>query len=56
MAGGLVDSIHPLVQNIILLNPVYLLPIRLWGPMVLFRPSDVLDGHVSCCTPCSLQS
>ena len=41
MARGLVDSIHPLVQNVVLLNLVYLLPIRLLGYMVLLRPSVV---------------
>ena len=41
MARGLVDSIHPVVQDAVLLNSVYLPPIRLWVSMVLFRPSVI---------------
>jgi len=58
MARGLVDSIHPLVQNVVLLNSVYFLPIHPWVSMVLFRPSVVswTDTFFLVAPICSLQN
>jgi len=57
MARGLVDSVHPLVQNVVLLNSVYLLPIRLWVFVGLFRPSVVSRRTRFLVAPlCSLQN
>jgi hypothetical protein len=40
-----VDSVHPLVQNVVLLKSVHLLTIRLWPPWVSPAFLSFHDGH-----------